>query len=1456
MSPLSMTPPPGGRLLRFVGDTVRFALRPASSQQSPGRGWSARLRTDLGRADLVRREIVDANFKKIPLAGACWRDVPMRWADGAWSLELTLAEVGWFKAKAYALDPRGWQHWPDGPDAGVTVHPDWSRSANTIYCAFARMFGAGKTAATAWDDEREAEFKKLDAQGFTVIPPSGTLRDLARELPHIFGTLGCRILHLLPVNPTPTTMAKFGRFGSPYAALDLTGIDPALVEFDRRTTATGQFRELADGVHERGGRLFLDIVINHTGWGSRVQEAHPEWFLRDAKGSFVSPGAWGVTWEDLTELEHVHPGLWVELADVFLTWCRRGVDGFRCDAGYKVPMPAWQFITARVRQEFPDTVFLLEGLGGGWAETESLLTDGGMQWAYSELFQENTALQVQGYLDHALKQSSRVGVLVHYSETHDNARLAAKGRAWSLFRNRLSALTSVSGGYGFTCGVEWLATEKVRVHGSTGMNWGATDNITAELAALTALLAEHPCFLDGARLTRVSPAGSPVFGLVRQSADNKDVVLVLANTDADKPHPVTLDLRDAGFPGSAGLGARRLTDLLGQVAPRPQSTGDGHFTFTVAPLECHCLALDPMPLGLTGSAYRRARAQAAWGLAALARAMPAESIGTFDWRQVAAVVDRSAADWLASVSLGKPGASAAGYAPVVTWRASDRSRVLLVPPHHWLLVEATVSFRATLLRGDKPEHAASIATAAGHVASFGPSDFAGDAELRVQPFGGTSQATGGAIRYLASAPAIPQSAIRNPQSSLVLLTNGRGGMARLCVDPGNIHSKYDCVLGANLNASVPVDRHVFVKRLRLWCNADGFITPLNGGNLVAFEAGPRSRWQFVANAGDGRAAGIELSVEMLNQRNTVVVRLARTGVPGGLGRELPASADVRLTARFDIEDRNFHWETKRNSAAEHHFSSRCQVEHRTGAHEHTRVLLAGEVPSASAADAPIASGFSFTPARDRQLRITANAGVYHAAPEWSEGIPHPVEGSRGMAAGGDAWSPGWFELPLAPGRPITILVTAEAEEQVTDSPFERALGTVRSDPGVSTFERTLIDAASAFVVRRGDGKTVIAGYPWFLDWGRDTLIAARGLLAGRFTGEVRDILLTFARFEANGTLPNAIYGDNASNRDTVDAPLWFALACEEFAASEPAFLTAVVDSRGRALADVLRSIAENYLRGTPNGIRVDAESALVWSPGHFTWMDTNFPAGTPREGYAVEIQALWIRLLRLLDRLGSKPAEEPWTELAARAERSLTEHFWLDEEGWFADVLIGKAGVPAKSAVRDPALRSNMLFTVSLGFVTGERARRCVAAAARHLIVPGALRSLAPLPVSPPLEIRAGDGRLLNDPANPYWGRYEGDEDTRRKPAYHNGTAWCWTFPTFCEALACAYDGSPEAVAAARAYLGSVDRLLAEGCLGHLPEICDGDAPHAQRGCDAQAWSVTEALRVWRMLNAATPPAR
>ncbi len=1466
-------PKPGDRLLRFVGDRICFTLH-AEANCQPIHGWRAFLRTTLGRAHGVQEEIIEAVRQGRPSFPTAWADVPLEWDGKGWKVQVPLVEVGYFRAKCYLLDPQGWQHWPEGEDAGIAVHPAAYRTGNTIYCAFTRMFGSTKGLAVTANPGQEAALKKLDEAGYTVIPPSGKFRDLVAELPHIFDRLGCRILHLLPVNPTPTTYARFGRFGSPYACEDLTGIDPALVEFDRRTTGVDQFRELACGVHRHGGKLFLDMVINHTGWGSILQENRPEWFMRRADGLFVSPGAWGVTWEDLVELEHNDPSLREYLADAFLEWCRRGVDGFRCDAGYKVPVPVWEYITARVRQEYPDTVFLLEGLGGGWGDTEALLTEGGMQWAYSELFQNYTGGQVAGYLDHALHQSARCGVLVHYSETHDNERLASKGRAWSLLRNRLCALTSVSGGYGFTCGVEWLAPERVNVHSSRGLAWDNPENIVPELAQLNRLVRDHPCFFDGAQLQRVTPPGSEGYGLLRTAANGIDQVLVLVNSDISRSVLTRLDapsLAKLADVFCQSLKAHHAVDLLGQSPPAFRQDGSEGLEVELPPGAAYCLAVQPTSTGISGGLYLTRKHQEAAASRALAQRLPLEVAGGVAPDSLAPWVAKDLSGYLGAVSalptncpasavLRQLQHAGAAYPRVVTWRLADQKRLFLVPPGHWIVVldEARFRVRFDPGAGRRSICVESFPVDQGQAAFFYPPEpflFSVDATLEIERYGGSPALVRSPVRLLAPGPhylghGTPTRAV----TERVLLTNGRGGMARLAVDLGRIQSKYDCLLGANLHPSVPVDRHVLAKRVRIWANADGFLSELNANNLATFSSGPPVRWSFIASGGDGRGVGIDLVAEMVPGKNTVVLRLERVAVPLWKHRELPPSADVRLTVRVDIEDRGYHGETKRTPGAEAHF----------GAHTHSL---------------PDGRGFEFTPASDRVLRVFVDAGKYHPQPEWCVDLPHSVEASRGMCPTGDAYSPGWFEMALPYQAKVELTVTAETGEPLagavdSGAPSPAVVMLERPFRGLApefspakVFEKALIHATQAFVVAREDSRTVIAGYPWFLDWGRDTLICARGLLAAGMSEEVLQILRTFGRFESQGTLPNAIHGEDASNRDTSDAPLWYGVVCEDLAIlqlasgtdaeslpcpiSQAPVYSTPVQLGGRCIGSVLRSIAAGYLAGTPNGIRVDPASGLVWSPSHFTWMDTNYPASSPRQGYPICLQVLWYRLLRQLHRLGAAPVAEPWERLAARVEQSIESLFWREDLGYYADVLTADSPMPARACQQDTALRSNYLLTVSLGLVKGEKARRCVLAALRHLVLPGALRSLAPLQVEVPLPVHAADGRLLNDPSHPYWGRYEGDEDTRRKPAYHNGTGWTWTFPSFCEALALAWDRSPEAVAAAKAYLGSCDRLLAEGCLGHLPEIVDGDYPHHERGCDAQAWGATEALRVWKWLESA-----
>lgn len=1502
MLKLTMTPAAGENLCRHVGDRVRFTLSAPDLEQPP-RGWTGMLRTTLGRARALQRECILRRGFQFSSPHDGWRDIPMRRTDEGWELTLTLTEEGWFQSKAFVVAEDGRQIWPGGHDVGLSVHPDFTRTGNMIYCAFTRLFGSGRSARSTESGRDEARLADLQRRGFAVLPPSGKLRDLAGVLPHIINTLGFRYIQLLPITPTPTTYARFGRFGSPYACQDLIQIDPALIDFDQRTTGVQQFEEFTDQTHELGGRVLLDMVINHTGWGSRLQETHPEWFARQPDGTFQSPGAWGVTWEDLVELDPTSVRLWDTLADAFLVWCRRGVDGFRCDAGYKVPLSVWEHIRARVQLEFPRALFFLEGLGGSWELTETLLTRANMQWAYSELFQEYHGPQVAGYLDHSQQQSRRSGLLVHFSETHDNPRLASKGVEWATLRNRLCALTSLSGGFGITCGVEWLAAERINVHRATGLAWGNRTNLVPEISRLNRLLAQHPCFFENARVTRLSPVESQVYALRRDSEDGDHSLLVLVNTDIESPGMTALDdfqvpelLPDPKSALDAGDPSTTVNDLLLQPGPSNRFTPERKWVFELEPGAAHCLSLTRQPQDDAGEVYRKKRAAAAWAIQRLGERLDPEHLGSFDWRRIADWVGEDPIRFLSALSrldrdaapadlleALKKNATADPYPPVIVWTPDDRRRVTPVPPGHWLLIFDSKPFRASVHR---PEDAAgqarletdtpiapieSILTDAGWIGCLAHPGKPGNATLSVRGGSSPGDPVSAPIRFLDAVPDYTDRVeVRSsefwPDSDadrrdMCLLTNGIGGMCRIAIHLGAVHSKYDCLLGANLHPRLPVDRHVFAKRVRVWAMANGFLSPLNHETLRRFEPGPPARWIFDAPCGGGATTTVEVRAHMEPERNETVLRFRV--VPPAATRSVTPDPDpnpgtspvsgVSLTIRVDIEDRSFHQETQRNPGSDHHFS----------------------VNTNSLSRRP---GFEFRPAADRRLTVFGSAGRFHAEPEWTH-CPHPIEASRGQVGHGDAYSPGWFHMPIqATGAAESLVVSAERDPFRADpAPARRDDGAgadagagasgngqgAESTPIRAGFVDRLRLASADYVVRRDDGHSVVAGYPWFLDWGRDTLICARGLLAAGRTEAVEQMLVVFGRFEENGTLPNSIHGDDASNRDTSDAPLWYGVVCEDLAALEPGTgeetgAAAGPDRRpyairvhrdGRTVADVLRNIAEGYRRGTPNGIRMDPDSALIWSPSHFTWMDTNYPAGTPREGYPIEIQALWVRLLRQLARLDAASSGDSWQRLADRAAESINRFFWIEKDGYYADLLIAGPGQSAATAARDNALRSNATFLVSLGIVQGERARRSIEAARRYLVVPGAIRSLAPRPVFPPLPIQDPEGQLLNDPDHPYWGRYEGDEDTRRKPAYHNGTAWVWPLASFCEALALAWDMAPDAVRAARSYMASVDQWLGSGCVGHLPEILDGDAPHTPRGCDAQAWSVTETLRVWKRLD-------
>ena len=1322
---LRQFPETGDFLLRWAGDTLDVSL-----MVSPPCDGRAVYRTDVGGE---------------------WHDVPMEeTSPGSFECTVPLPTVGIFSGKA-CFFPKGKDipEWPSGDNLRVKVAPAATRRANSIYTVFPRQFGDARFRNP--EDEHGVKDAQafLDSKGYSVIPPSGTFRDVVRELGHIMDDMGFRIVQLLPVFPVPATFARMGRYGCPFAATDFLSVDPACAEFDASATPLDQFRELCDAVHSKGGYLFIDLPANHTGWAATLQTHHPEWYRHASNGSFVSPGAWGVVWEDLVELDYSNPGLCDYMADVFIFWCRHGVDGFRCDAGYMIPAEAWTQIVRRVRSEYPDTVFMLEGLGGKLETTDRLLSESGLDWAYSEIFQTYDRRAFEWYLPGAIERAEKYGALVHFAETHDNDRLAKKGHVYARMRVQLAALLSHQGAWGMANGVEWFAEEKIDVHGASSLNWGASENMVGLIGRLNEILAEHSAFGPRTHLEVITRGGGNTLAVVRSGGTS---VLVLANLDCESPATIRWD--------AARFGASLVTDLV----TGKQFAVDPAAGVELEPGEVLCI--EGKCDGLNGGRQTENEQ----------RLLPA---------------DRRTAS--------------------VAWQwPEDSRREVCVPAGCSLRVKAPYPFRVRVTDGTR--------TLA--VERSGEGNLA---DLKLPPFDG--EGTRAAARTLDIAVYAPDGVhhsssrvfvlpsgesacvklvytgdeIRADRSLETILGDGAGAMARVKLAWGDLRSQYDAIFAANTNPRVPADRLVLWTRCRAWLQYEGYSHEINADCIESFRADPAGRfaeWTFRVPCGMGLTARFAFNLS-LAQDGGNAARLA-------VRRIEDKSPPVRIVFRPDLEWRSFHDVTKAQGAVERAF---------------------GAPDAATSHD----DGFSFSPYKESgKLLFSVSGGEYHAEPQWTYCVPHPEEAERGQEPCGDLYSPGWISCDFATAGDRAVLTAAYVASDVKRLPSFKTVDErreMRNVPAAMSVPDALREAMRLFMVRRDDVKTVIAGYPWFLDWGRDTFIFLRGAIAAGFTKEARDIVMAFARFEENGTLPNIIYGETAGNRDTTDAPLWFIVAVRDLCAKlgRKKFLSAACGG-GRTLADVVESIASNYVKGTPNGIHVDVESGLVWSPAHFTWMDTNYPACTPRIGYPVEIQALWIAALRFL---GGKK----WKALADKAESSLARYF-ANGNG-LADCLDAPNGEPAALASRDDAVRPNQLFVISLlGDCDEADGRRelesNIVRACEKLLVPGGVRSLAA-------------GHPL------YRGTYAGDEDSARKPAYHNGTVWAWPFPLYAEAAV--RTGALSCAQGLSLLASSLENINA-GCVCHLSEIADGDAPHAQKGCRAQAWSESELLRVWLKLSA------
>ena len=1426
---LMQDPEPGTRILMFRGDIQIFKLSLRSNEE--GDAW---LRTNIGHAQVRREEIIKEVHCEEPRLYRDWFDIPMNRVDNRnFQVTLPLCEVGHFEAKCFFLR-KGEECpvWSNGPNTVINVEPSETCCSNITYSAFVRQFGENKGGGDISDLSDEGCIRTLDKLGYTVIPRSGTFRDLTAELDFIVGELGCRIVQLIPIHPTPTTYARMGRFGSPYAALDFTAVDPALAEFDPSATPIEQFIELVDAIHARDARIFLDIAINHTGWAASLHETHPQWLVRDRNGRIETPGAWGVLWADLTRLDYRHRELWQYMANVFLTWCRRGVDGFRCDAGYMIPVPAWKYIVAIVRNQYPDTVFFLEGLGGEISVSRDILNKANFDWAYSELFQNYDRSEIESYLPEAMDISRSDGIMIHFSETHDNNRLAKRSKVFARMRTSLCALSSQHGGFGFANGVEWYATEKIDVHEACSLNWGEQPNQTHHIRRLNTLLKVHPAFHDGTELKLVEEGEGNHIVLLRHHVPSGKRLLVMANLD-DKSQ--TLGVWD---PESIRADNLVLLDLLTGAEVRVTESGKLH-SYLLEPGEVLCLSDDPSDIDLIDNLgqVRSIPTDRITKQCFRAKALDVfrfyygtRDLGEFNLDQAALDLAEDPVEYCRSLN------PFSEEPRVIIWQwPRDIKREVMVPPGCFLLVRARTSFRARIVNKERTiAQENSLSCAHGWFFSlFSPTPppmkhCPHTLNLSVYTSGGCENAQA-PLLFLSQAGDVTIKRIFNRhevlrQPLLLLGTNGRGGVLRAHVSWGELHSRYDALLAANLSLDFPEDRWIMFSRCRAWVVFQGYSMEINSDCLDSFRFDGNSRgfWKFNIPTGQGEHVCLEVSIEMAPGKNAVRMAFFRHLARGG-EKKLADPKEVRLILRPDIEDRNCHETTKAYMGPELDWAATVEVH---------------------------ADGFTFAPVLNRELHVRISRGNFEWEPEWQYMVHHPLEAERGLDPNSDLFSPGYYSVSLKGGQAVELkvaILTSKEEKALNRKPLNRYFKNSVIDDNIGCrLDEALNQAMHHFVVKRDDLNTVIGGYPWFLDWGRDTLIFVRGLITAGETQCARAILNQFGLFEKEGTIPNMIRGNDAGNRDTSDAPLWFFVGCSDLIHAEQSedFLDAVCGDR--TVREVLISMGHSLMAGTFNGIRMDAESGLLFSPAHFTWMDTNHPAGTPREGYPIEIQALWYFALSYLTRIDPAGDTGLWEEKALQVQKSILDLFMLEEEGYLSDCLHAHYGEPACRAERDDALRPNQLFAVTLGAVTDTAVCRKIVAACEELLVPGAIRSLADRAVHRPLTI-AHEGRVLNDPIHPYQGRYMGDEDTKRKPAYHNGTAWTWVFPAFCEAWVVAYGDKGKQTALA--LLESSARILNQGCMGHIPEILDGDFPHTQRGCDAQAWGTSELLRVFLKLQ-------
>ena len=624
-----------------------------------------------------------------------------------------------------------------------------------------------------------------------------------------------------------------------------------------------------------------------------------------------------------------------------------------------------------------------------------------------------------------------------------------------------------------------------------------------------------------------------------------------------------------------------------------------------------------------------------------------------------------------------------------------------------------------------------------------------------------------------------------------LETNGLGGYASATVNGCNTRRYHGLLVAA---IKPPVGRFVLLSKVEETLVIDGrsyelgtnrfpgVIHPQGFQHLKQFSLAPFPTLCFSIAGTE-----IEKTLFMVHGENTTVIQY----------RLKKISATATLELRPFLAFRDYHSLTHENAAINGHIEKK-----------------AGQV--------------SFTPYSDLPtLYLANNAGELEASGIWYRNFEYEAERERGLDFREDLFNPCVLRFNLNSNPKPTIIASVSPHE-VSEAEDYRRLETSRrqqnlhSSPVNNDFVNALSAAADQYIVSRGEQKSVIAGYHWFSDWGRDTMIALPGLtLPTRRYDVARGILRTFAKYADCGMLPNRFPdAGETPEYNTVDATLWFFEAVRAYLA-HTRDLTFVQNELYAILADIIGW----HVRGTRFGIKLDSAGLLnSGEPGvQLTWMDAKVGdwVVTPRMGKPVEIQALWYNAICIMEdiagRVGDDVMRKRYSGMASLTKWSFNRLFWNEKSGCLFDVVSN--GTP------DGSIRPNQILAVSLphSMLNGEKGRQVVATVQEHLLTPYGLRTLAP-----------------TDPQ--YRGRYTGDGRSR-DGAYHQGTVWPWLMGPFITAYVKVNQGTELARRQAETWLAPLQHHLAEAGLGQISEVFEGDEPHRPVGCVAQAWSVAEILR-------------